>query len=67
MMSREAPFGRLWHNRDFSSVIYIGVLWHDDLFKLGHTRCDSLGRRQSQLRRHDAAAVGALYTSSFSS
>ena len=50
-MSREAPFGCLWHNRDFSSVIYIGVLWHDDLFKLGHTRSDSLGRRQSQLRR----------------
>jgi hypothetical protein len=50
-MSREAPFGRLWHNRDFSPVIYIGVLGHDDLFKLGHTRSDSLGRRQSQLRR----------------
>jgi hypothetical protein len=50
-MSREAPFGRLWHDRDFSPVIYVGVFGHNDLFKLGHTKADRLQRRQSELRR----------------
>jgi hypothetical protein len=50
-MSREAPFGRLWHDRDFSPVIYVGVFGRNDLFKLGHTISDRLQRRESELRR----------------
>jgi hypothetical protein len=50
-MSREPPFGRLWHERDFSPVIYVGVFGHHDLFKLGHTIADRLPSRESELRR----------------
>jgi hypothetical protein len=50
-VSREAPFGRLWHERDFSPVIYVGVFGHNDLFKLGHTIQDRLQRREAELRR----------------
>src|SRR5438094_4782168 len=56
-MSREAPFGRLWHERDFSPVIYVGMFGHNDLFKLGHTIADRLQRRESELRR-DLRAPG---------
>jgi hypothetical protein len=50
-MRGETPFGRLWHERDFSPVIYLGIFGYDDLIKPGHTTADRLPSRQSELRR----------------